>query len=82
MPAAACMFRPGILQPVHGARSRTSWYRLFYAFAKPVLPLPGSAFHNQVLTTEEIGRAVLTVARRGAPKPVQESRNVRAVLVP
>jgi uncharacterized protein YbjT (DUF2867 family) len=77
---AAYMFRPGIIQPVHGARSKTAWYRVTYAFTKPVLPLLRSAFPNYVLTTEDIGRAMLIAARRGFPKRVLESRDIRALV--
>lgn len=35
---AACMFRPGVIEPVHGAKSKTGLYRLFYAISKPLLP--------------------------------------------
>ena len=78
--AAAYMFRPGIIQPVHGARSKTALYRIFYSLFKPVMPLLRSAFPNQVLTTEEIGRAMLIVARRGASKRVLETGDLRALL--
>jgi uncharacterized protein YbjT (DUF2867 family) len=53
--AGAYMFRPGIIEPVFGARSKTSSYRLGYAVAKPLLPLLRRAFPNYVLTTQEIG---------------------------
>jgi hypothetical protein len=33
----AYMFRPGLIQPVHGARSKTRWYRVFHAAARPLL---------------------------------------------
>jgi len=32
-----------------------------------------------ILTTEQIGRAMLTAARQGAPKRVLESRDIRAL---
>jgi hypothetical protein len=38
------------------------------------------AFPDYVLTTEEIGRAMLKVARQGAPKQVLETRDIRAML--
>jgi uncharacterized protein YbjT (DUF2867 family) len=78
--AGAYMFRPGIIEPVFGARSKTSSYRLGYAVAKPLLPLLRRAFPNDVLTTQEIGWAMLKVARRGYSKRVLESRDIRAVL--
>jgi uncharacterized protein YbjT (DUF2867 family) len=73
---AAYMFRPGIIQPVHGARSKTTAYRVGYALAKPVIPLLRLLFPRYILTTEEIGRAMIHVARRGAPKKVLESWDI------
>ena len=70
----AYMFRPGIIVPRFGARSRTALYRIPYMLTRPFLPLLLRAFPNQVLTTDEIGRAMLLVARKGAPKPVLETR--------
>jgi uncharacterized protein YbjT (DUF2867 family) len=74
---AAYMFRPGVIQPVHGARSKTTAYRVGYALAKPVLPLLHRFFLRYILTTEEIGRAMIHVAKRGAPKKVLESWDIR-----
>ena len=74
---AAYMFRPGVIQPVHGARSKTTAYRVGYALAKPVLPLLRRLFPRYILTTEEIGRAMIQVAKRGAPKNILESWDIR-----
>jgi hypothetical protein len=35
----AVMFRPGIIRPMQGVRSKTAWYRLFYTVAGPLLTL-------------------------------------------
>ncbi len=77
---AAFMFRPGVIVPRFGARSRTALYRIPYILARPVLPLLLRAFPNQVLTTDEIGRAMLLVARNGAPKHVLETGDIRSLL--
>jgi uncharacterized protein YbjT (DUF2867 family) len=74
---AAYMFRPGVIQPVHGARSKTTAYRIGYVLAKPVLPLLRRLFPRYILTTEEIGRAMIQVAKRGAPKNILESWDIR-----
>jgi hypothetical protein len=74
------MFRPGVIQPLYGARSKTASYRVLYTFARSFLSLLHRVFPNHVLTTEEIGRAMLTVARRGYSKPILEARDIRAVL--
>jgi uncharacterized protein YbjT (DUF2867 family) len=78
--AAAYMFRPGIIQPLHGIKSKTASYRILYSLTKPLLPLMRAAFPDYVLTTEQIGRAMLTVARQGYPKRVLESKDIRAVV--
>src|ERR1700722_18863053 len=78
--SAAYMFRPGLIQPLHGARSKTLAYRVIYTAAKPILTLLRRAFPNHVLTTEEIGLAMLAVARYGYAKHILEIRDIRAVL--
>jgi uncharacterized protein YbjT (DUF2867 family) len=80
--AAAYMFRPGMIQPLHGIRPKATFYRVFYSILKPLVPLLRRLFANQVLTTEEVGRAMLAVARRDYPKPILEIRDIRAVLQP
>jgi len=77
---AAFMFRPGVIVPRFGARSRTALYRIPYMLTRPFLPLLLRAFPNQVLTTDEIGRAMLLVARHGAPKHILETADIRSLL--
>ena len=77
---AAHMFRPGAIQPVHGARSKTPAYRVIYSLAKPVLPLLRRLFPRQILTTEELGRAMLLVAKSSPPKTILESADIREYL--
>jgi uncharacterized protein YbjT (DUF2867 family) len=73
---AAYMFRPGAIQPLHGIRSKTKLYQSFYTVLSPILPLLKSAFPQYITTTEELGRAMLTVARNGYPKPILESKDI------
>ncbi len=78
--AAAYMFRPGVIEPVHGARSKTPAYRFIYSIFKPLVPLLRRAFPNHVLTTQEIGLAMLSVARHAYSKRILETRDIRAVV--
>src|SRR6266478_7303430 len=78
---AAYMFRPGIIEPMHGIRSKTASYRLLYGLSRPLLPLLRWAFPNAVLTTEEIGRAMLIASREGAPQRILETRDIRSLLL-
>jgi uncharacterized protein YbjT (DUF2867 family) len=77
---AAFMFRPGVIVPRFGARSRTALYRIPYMLTRPLLPLLLRGFPNHVLTTDEIGRAMLVVARYGAPRHVLETGDIRSLL--
>jgi uncharacterized protein YbjT (DUF2867 family) len=75
---SAFMFRPGVIQPLDGIRSKTRAYRLGYVLMAPVMPLLRRAFPNSILTTREIGQAMLSVARNGWPRPVLESKDIHA----
>ncbi|ASV97488.1 NAD(P)H-binding protein [Paraburkholderia aromaticivorans] len=73
------LFRPGVIEPLNGARSKTRSYRLFYMLAKPFLPTLRALLPNRILSTEDIGRAMLAVARHGADKTVLETADIRAL---
>ena len=56
---------------------KTTSYRMFYTVAAPLLPLLRAAFPNVILTTEQVGQAMLAVARRGWPEAILESADIR-----
>jgi uncharacterized protein YbjT (DUF2867 family) len=78
LPFKAVMFRPGFIAPLHGIRSKTRLYRVLYALARPLTPLLRAAFPDHVTTSEQVGRAMLRVAKEGAPKPVLEMGDINA----
>jgi hypothetical protein len=73
---AAYMFRPAGIQPLHGVRSKTAWYQAAYTVAAPLLTLLNRIAPNYMTTTEQVGRAMIAVARNGYPKPVLESEDI------
>ena len=77
----AYMFRPAMIVPLHGVKSKTKLYRVFYAVLGPLLPLLNGRFPKYVTTTEQIGRAMIKVAEDGWPKPVLENSDINAVPV-
>lgn len=79
LPLRAYMFRPGMIQPLHGVTSRTRLYRVAYRVVGPLLPLIRRLWPGQVTTTEQLGRAMLHVARQGAPKRVLETADINAL---
>ena len=72
----AYMFRPGYIQPLHGIKSKTNWYRMMYAIVAPIYPLIRALFPKYVTTTEEIGRAMLELAKNGNTDRILESKDI------
>jgi hypothetical protein len=79
---AVYLFRPGIIQPLHGIHSKTPSYQFFYSLVGPLLTPLRKLFPNTILTTQIIGQAMLNAVRRGAPKAVLESRDIRILAEP
>ena len=65
---ASYMFRPGYIQPMGGVVSKTLMYRAVYAVLAPLYPVWKRLFPRLVTTNENIGRAMLAVARTGYAK--------------
>jgi uncharacterized protein YbjT (DUF2867 family) len=78
---ASYVFRPGAIQPLHGIRSRTGWYQTLYAVLKPAMSLARWMAPRYILTTEQIGRAMIRVAQHGAPKRILEAPDIYAIAV-
>jgi hypothetical protein len=76
----AYMFRPAAIQPLHGIRSRTTSYRIAYTIMSPLLPLLRRLFPQYITTTEKLGRAMIAVAKHGAPKQVLESKDINELV--
>jgi uncharacterized protein YbjT (DUF2867 family) len=70
------VFRPAAIQPLHGIRSKTAWINAAYAVVGPLYPVFKRLVPDYVTTTEQVGRAMLAVARRGAPTRVLENADI------
>ena len=76
---AAYMFRPGIIQPLHGIKSKTRIYRILYAVSGPLLTLIRKLRPRWVTTTEQVGRAMIRVGMRGAPRFALENQDINGL---
>ncbi len=76
---AAYMFRPAGIRPLHGVRSRTAWIHAIYVVAAPLLSYLARTSPKFMTTSEQLGRAMIKVARNGYPKPVLESEDINAI---
>ena len=76
---AAYMFRPAGIQPLHGVRSKTPWVQAIYLVTAPLLSLLNRTSPQYMTTTEQVGRAMIKVAREGYARPVLESEDINGV---
>ncbi|MFJ2891401.1 NAD-dependent epimerase/dehydratase family protein [Streptomyces sp. NPDC087305] len=81
MPMHAYMFRPGYIQPVNGASSRTPVYRVVYRVTGGLYPLLRRAFPRHVTTTDAVGQAMLAVTRlQGAGPSVLHNSDINRLV--
>ncbi|UTG67851.1 NAD(P)H-binding protein [Neisseria subflava] len=73
--AGVYCFRPAVVVPKHGVQSKTASYRWFYRLASPVLPLLQKL--PSVITSEQLGQAMLNATRFGGDKAVLEAADIK-----
>jgi uncharacterized protein YbjT (DUF2867 family) len=76
---ATYAFRPAYIQPLHGIRAKNKMVRASYAIMSPLYPVWKALFPRFVTTTEQLGRAMISVAKQGAPKRVLENSDINAI---
>jgi uncharacterized protein YbjT (DUF2867 family) len=76
---AVLRFRPGFIRPVKGAQSKTPLYRALYLLLSPLFPLFKAVAPAQVLTTADLGQAMLNAVRSGAASAVLEPPAINAL---
>jgi uncharacterized protein YbjT (DUF2867 family) len=73
---AVYLFRPGLIQPLHGIKSKTKFYQAVYVLMSPLFLILNTLFPNQITTTERVRRAMINAVYRGAPKSILENRDI------
>ena len=76
---AAIMIRLGALRPMHGERSKAPGGGVLLTLLSPLWPILQWIWPSGVITSEELGRAMIRAARGGAPKRVLESADLVAL---
>jgi uncharacterized protein YbjT (DUF2867 family) len=71
------VIRPAVIQPLHGIEARQRWTRVLYKVTAPLLPALRKLLPNYVTTTEELGRVMIDIAKRGSPKRVLTTSDLR-----
>ena len=70
-------FRPGFIQPTHGATSKTALYRFGYTLTAPLIPLFDRLAPKYVTSTDRLGQAMLRAARTGFGTHIVENAELR-----
>ncbi|GAB2617204.1 epimerase [Paractinoplanes abujensis] len=73
----AYAFRPAMIQPKHGIRSKTGWYNTLWTVTAPLMPLLDRVAPQYVTSTDRVGRAMLRAARIGFPERIVENGGLR-----
>jgi len=76
LPLKAYMFRPGYIQPLHGIKSKPKLYQMLFSVVGVFYPLLLRIFPKYVTTSEQVGRAMISVAKRGAAKRLLENDDI------
>jgi uncharacterized protein YbjT (DUF2867 family) len=76
---AAIMIRLGALRPMHGERSKAPGGAVLLTLVSPVWSILQWLWPNGIITTEELGRAMILAARNGSPKRVLENADLVAL---
>jgi uncharacterized protein YbjT (DUF2867 family) len=79
---AVFLFRPGFIQPLRGIRSKTRLYQAVYDVINPVYPLVARLFPNQVITTADVGKAMIEAVANGYGRAVVEVSDIRNLARP
>lgn len=75
----AYMVRLGMLRPVHGELPRMRGARILYSLLGPLAPLIQALAPGWVITSDELGRAMIRAARERPPTHVLEMRDLQAL---
>lgn len=70
------LFRPGTIQPLHGIKSKTPTYRRLYLLVNPFLSLIRWVSPSSIVTTEDVGQAMLNAVRQSKGFVVVEAKDI------
>lgn len=70
------MFRPGIIIPEKGVKSRTRLYNSIYVILKPLFPYMKSLFPKSITTSVNVGKAMINVTLNGYEKSHLENNDI------
>lgn len=79
---AVYSFRPGLIQPMKGIKSRTPSYRAFYTAFGWLMPVMKAVAPSGVTDTQRLGLAMINAVKKGYATPMLESRDINLLAGP
>ena len=76
LPFHGYAFRPGYIHPMHGVKSRTRLYQALIVAFKPLYPVLRRVAPKWTTTSEQLGKAMVTVAVDGWPKQILDPPDI------
>lgn len=76
LPFHGYALRPGYIQPMHGVRSKNRLYRNIYRITGGLYPLLARVAPRQVITSDQLARAMIDVAAGGAPARILDNASL------
>lgn len=70
------MFRPGVIIPLRGIKSKTKMYQFFYDYFMWAIKLYKAIAPKSVVNTSQIGQAMLNVSRHGYDKQILPAADI------
>jgi hypothetical protein len=74
--------RPGFIRPTPGVRTKTRLYAIGYRLFGWLYPVLVRVAPNHVLTSDELGRAMLAIAARRPEQRIFDTAAMKALLAP
>jgi len=75
---AVYVIRLGMVQPLHGIKSRTRMYNVLYPILYPLMLVAKLLAPSSITDTERVGRAMLQIAKEGFPKLLLTNADLNA----
>jgi nucleoside-diphosphate-sugar epimerase len=77
--AKSYMFRPGMILPEKGIKSRTFLYQFFYVILRPFFPL--FRLSKNVTTTTKLGKSMIRLVSIDNPSVYIENRDINEIVI-
>ncbi|HEY5881570.1 MAG TPA: hypothetical protein VIU11_21860 [Nakamurella sp.] len=80
LPLRGYGIRPGFIRPMIGVRSKTRFYAAAYRALGWLYPMLARVAPNHVITSEELGRAMLAIAARRPDERIFDTASMKALI--